>query len=129
VSLAAYHNRTGDAKLALEYARRAVEINPKSDGGNFQMGKALDRQQQWPAAAEALNRAIDSNPKVSSYHYVLSGVYRHLGKTQESQQHMEIFRQLEKDAAAFEQKRRESQRAASVSGGPSPAKAPSPQLR
>ena len=41
----------GDPKLALENARKAVQVNPKSDGGNFQLGKALDRLQQWPEAA------------------------------------------------------------------------------
>ena len=39
ISLAAYYNRTGDPKLALENARKAVQVNPKSDGGNFQLGK------------------------------------------------------------------------------------------
>ena len=84
--------------------------NKKSAAGNFQLAKALDRLQQWPEAAEALNLAIEANPSVASYHYVLSGVYRHLGKPKESQEQMEIFRKLEKEAADFEQKRRESRR-------------------
>ena len=110
VDLAAYSNRTGDTKLALEYARKALQLNPKSDGGNFQLGKALDRLQQWPEAAEALNRAIEANPSMSSYHYVLSAVYRNLGKTKESREQTEIFRKLEKEAADFEQKRRDARR-------------------
>ena len=110
VNLAAYYNRMGNPKLALENARKALALIPKSDGGNFQLAKALDRMQEWPEAAEALNRAIESNPSASSYHYVLSGVYRRLGKGKESLEQMEIFRKLEKDAAEFEQKRRETRR-------------------
>ena len=112
VSLAAYYNRTGDTKVALEYAQKAIQLNPKSAGGNFQLGRAFERQGQWAEAAEALNRAIAANPSASSYHYVLSGVYRRLGKTKEAQEQMEIFRKLEKDATDFEQKRRESRREA-----------------
>jgi len=76
------------------------------------LGRAFERQGQWAEAAEALNRAIAANPSSSSYHYVLSGVYRRLGKTKEAQEQMEIFRKLEKDSTDFEQKRRESRREA-----------------
>jgi tetratricopeptide (TPR) repeat protein len=113
VDLAAYYNRTGNPELALEYARKSLQINPKSDGGNFQLGKALERTGKLPEAADALNRAIAINPSASSYHYVLSGIYRRLGNLKEAQQQMEVFRKLETDAAEFEQKRRASRREAS----------------
>jgi len=96
--------------VAMEYAQKAIQLNPKSAGGNFQLARAFERQGQWAEAAEALNRAIAANPSASSYHYVLSGVYRRLGKTNEAQEQMEIFRKLEKDSTDFEQKRRESRR-------------------
>ena len=120
INLAAYYNRVGDPKLAVENARKALQLAPKSDAGNFQLAKALDRLQQWPEAAEALNRAIEANPSASSYHYVLSGVYRHLGKSKESQEQMELFRKLEKAAAEFEQKRREAHREEFRPGDSSP---------
>ena len=85
-------------------------MNPKSDAGNFQLAKALDRLQQWPEAVEVLNRAIEVNPSASTYHYVLGGVYRHLGKLKESQAQMDLFRKLEKETADFEQKRRDARR-------------------
>ncbi|PYR16537.1 MAG: hypothetical protein DMF98_28070 [Acidobacteria bacterium] len=110
INLAAYYNRIGDAKLAVEIARKALEMNPKSDAGNFQLAKALDRLQQWPEAVEVLNRAIEVNPSASTYHYVLGGVYRHLGKLKESQAQMDLFRKLEKETADFEQKRRDARR-------------------
>src|SRR5258708_11769638 len=33
INLAAYYNRTGDPAAAIEYARKALQLNPKSDGG------------------------------------------------------------------------------------------------
>lgn len=123
ISLAAYYNRAGNPTLALENARKALQVDLRSDGGNFQLAKALDRLHQWPEAAEALKRAIEANPRAASYHYVLSGVYRQLGKAQESQAHLDTFQKLEKEAAEFEQKRREAR----LNGGASPAKAPPPR--
>src|SRR5262249_28854820 len=61
-SLAAYYNRIGEPAKAIQYARKALDLNPKADGAAFQMGRALDRLEKWPEAAEALNRAITSNP-------------------------------------------------------------------
>jgi tetratricopeptide (TPR) repeat protein len=128
VSLAALYNRIGKPDIAAGYARQAIAMDANSDSGLFQLGKALDRQQQWPEAASALQRAVDANPNIASYHYVLSGVYRRLGKLPESQRHMETFRQLEQKAAEFEQKRREAQRGSqSSTAPPSPEKSPSPR--
>jgi tetratricopeptide (TPR) repeat protein len=110
VNLATHYNRLGDSKLAAEHARKALRLNPKSDAANFQLAKALDREQEWPKAAEALEAAIAVNPRASAYRYLLSGVYRRLGKTKESEAQMEVFRRLEKEAAEFEQKRRETRR-------------------
>jgi tetratricopeptide (TPR) repeat protein len=110
INLAAHYNRLGDSKVAAEHARKALRMNPKSDAANFQLGKALDREQEWPKAAEALESAIAANPRASSYRYLLSGVYRRMGKSKESEEQMEMFRRLEKEAAEFEQKRRETRR-------------------
>src|SRR5262249_10253080 len=110
INLAAYYNRIGDSQLAVDQARRALKSNPKSDAANFQLAKALDRLQEWPQAAQALEAAIAANPRASPYHYLLGGVYRRLGKAKESEEQMELFRQLEKAAAEFEENRREARR-------------------
>ena len=44
----------------------------------------MQRQAQFQAAADSLNRAISLNPRSSSYYYVLSGIYRRLGNLEES---------------------------------------------
>ncbi|PYV33924.1 MAG: hypothetical protein DMG09_21715, partial [Acidobacteria bacterium] len=110
VNLSAYYNRTQNAEKALEHARKATEINPKSDRAWFQMGKAFERLAGLPAAADALNRAISINPRASSYYYVLATVYRRIGKMQESRAAMESFTRLERETNEFEKKRRETNR-------------------
>ena len=40
VNLSAYYNRTGDPEQALEHARKALELDPKSDRAWFQKGRA-----------------------------------------------------------------------------------------
>ena len=44
VNLSAYYNRMGDAVKALEYARQALELDPKSDRAWFQKAKADESQ-------------------------------------------------------------------------------------
>jgi protein O-GlcNAc transferase len=110
VNLASYFNRTGDWEKALTWARKAVEVNPGSDRGWFQVGRAQERRGEFDAAAESLNRAVGINPRVSSYYYVLASVYRRLGKTQESQQALESFTRLDRESAEIDSKRRDGGR-------------------
>jgi tetratricopeptide (TPR) repeat protein len=105
--MSALSNRTGDRAAALEYARRALAVNPSSDRALFQIGKAYEYQGDLTAAADALKRAIDLNAHSSSYFYVLSGVYRKLGKTEESRKAIEEFSRLDRESNEVEQKRRE----------------------
>jgi tetratricopeptide (TPR) repeat protein len=106
VNLSAYYNRTGDPDKALVYARKAIELDPKSDRAWFQKGRADERQGRLDAAVEALNQAIVYNPRASSYYYVLAGVYRRLGWADESRQALEAFKRLEQESAELEKKRR-----------------------
>jgi len=106
VNMSAYYNRTGDAANALEYANRAIALDPRADRAWFQKGRACERQGKLQEAVEALNRAISSNPRSSSYYYVLAGVYRRLGMMDENQKALETFRRLEREASELEEKRR-----------------------
>ena len=58
VNLSAYYNRTGDPGKALDYARKALELDPKSDRAWFQKGRADERQGRLDEAVDAVNRAI-----------------------------------------------------------------------
>src|SRR5262249_23677075 len=76
VNLSAYYNRTGNPEKALEHARSALTLDPKSDRALFQQGRAYERQDKLDEAARSLNEATALNPRASSYYYVLAGVYR-----------------------------------------------------
>ena len=105
VYLSAFYNRQEKSDSALEYARKALETNPKSDLAYFQMAKAYRTQGEWQKSAEAARSAVAINSKTADFYYVLSYALRKLGKTQESQEAMEAFRRLQlEDAARAEQR-------------------------
>jgi tetratricopeptide (TPR) repeat protein len=106
VNLSAYYNRTGDSQKALAYAGRALELDPKSDRGLFQKGRALERDGKLDQAVAALNEAIALNPRSSSYYYVLANVYRRMGWKDESKSALDVFTKLERETTELERKRR-----------------------
>ena len=107
VNLSAYYNRTGNPAKGLEYAQQALEIDPKSDSAWFQKARAEERQGQLQAAAESLNHAVTLNQRSSSYYYVLSGIYRRLGKLDESKKALESFTRLDQENSELEKMRRD----------------------
>src|SRR6266404_5923334 len=106
VNLSAYYNRQSDYEKALAYARAAWELEPKSDGAWFQQAKAREGQGRLMDAVDALHRAISINPRASSYYYVLSHVYRRLGREEDSRKALDSFVRLEKETADLEETRR-----------------------
>jgi tetratricopeptide (TPR) repeat protein len=118
VSLSAYYNRAGDPDKALEYARQAIEIDPRSDAALFQRAKAQERLGRLAEAVDSLNQAIAVNPRASSHFYVLAGLYRRLGKADESRKALDSFKRLERESSDLEKMRREQRKnAAAPSGG------------
>ena len=107
VNLSALRLREGTVAAALELARQAVAVNDKADRAWSQLGRAQERAGNLDAAVDALARAIQINPRVSSYYYVLATVYRKLAKPQESREAMEMFSKLTREANEMEEKRRE----------------------
>ena len=106
VNLSAYYNRTGNPDAALEHARKALALDPKSDRALFQKARADERQGRLDEAVDALNKAIALNPRASSYFYVLSGVYRRLGWADESRKALEYFKRLDRESNELDKKRR-----------------------
>ena len=106
VNLSAFYNRTEDPEQALEFARRAIEIDPGSDRALFQKGRAEERLGRLEDAVKSLNAAIVANPNASSYYYVLAGVYRRLGWMDESRQALEAFKRLGEEASKLDELRR-----------------------
>jgi tetratricopeptide (TPR) repeat protein len=116
VSLSAYYNRAGDPAKALEHARHALELDPKTDAAWFQQARAQERLGRLDEAVDSLNRAIALNPRAAPYHYVLAGLYRRLGKADESQKALDSFKRLEREASELEKMRREHKRSATAPG-------------
>ena len=54
VNLSAFYNRTANPDKALEYAKKALEIDPRSDGALFQKARADERQGRLDDAVDAL---------------------------------------------------------------------------
>jgi tetratricopeptide (TPR) repeat protein len=106
VNLSAFYNRTGNPAKAFEYAKKAIELDPKSDRAWFQRARADEREGRLNDAVAALNTAITYNPRASSYYYVLAGVYRQLGWMDDSKTALEMFKKLDQESAALEKKRR-----------------------
>ena len=106
VNLSAYYNRTGDSAKALDYAQKALALEPKSDAAWFQKARAEERKGQLQAAADSLNHAITLNSRSSSYYYVLSGIYRRLGNLEESKTALDSFTRLDQENSELEKTRR-----------------------
>jgi tetratricopeptide (TPR) repeat protein len=106
VNLSAYYNRTGDPTKALDYAQKALDLDPKSDAAWFQKARAEEREGALQAAADSLNQAISLNARSSSYYYVLAGIYRRLGKTEESKKALDSFTRLDQENNELEKMRR-----------------------
>jgi tetratricopeptide (TPR) repeat protein len=90
----AMYNRRNEPERALGYCQTAIQINPKNDQAFFEIARAYMAQQRWEPAATALETAIQNNPRYPRYHYVLSTVYRKMGKTSESEKEVETFQKL-----------------------------------
>jgi tetratricopeptide (TPR) repeat protein len=106
VSLSAFFNRTGDPEKALDYARKALELDPNSDRAWFQKAKADEHQGRLDEAIDSVNRAISFNPRASSYYYVLAGLYRRVGKMEDSRLALETFTRLDREANELDKMRR-----------------------
>jgi tetratricopeptide (TPR) repeat protein len=117
VNLSAYYNRTGDAQKGLQYALQAIALDPTSDRAWFQKAKADESQGRLNDAVDSLNRAISYNTRASSYYYVLSGLYRRLGKKKESQEALAVFTRLDKESNELEKMRRNSAKPAAPPTG------------
>jgi len=113
INLSAYYNRFHKPDLALQYARKAIKLDPNNDLGYYQMGRAYQTLGQLDQAAEALRSAISDNPVSAAsaqYYYVLSQVYRKLGQEKESAVALDRFLELKRAADLVDKKLLENRR-------------------
>ena len=107
VNLSAYYNRTGDPEKGL--AVRAPGNRTRSQVRPGLVSKGEGRRGPGPPGTTRsipVNQAISFNPRASSYYYVLSGLYRRLGKMKESRKALDVFTRLDKESNDLEKMRR-----------------------
>jgi tetratricopeptide (TPR) repeat protein len=95
IYLSAFYNRQKNAARALTYARKAIELNPRSDTVYFEMAKAYRTQKELQKSADAARSAIAINAQVPDYYYVLGLVLRELGNQKESAEALAKYAQLQ----------------------------------
>jgi tetratricopeptide (TPR) repeat protein len=118
VNLSALYNRTGHPGKAREHAGKALELDPKAHGAWFQKAKADEREGRLEEAVLALKAAIALHSRASSYYYVLAGLYRRLGKAEESRAALDSFKRLDLEASELEKARRLQNRRSAAAPGP-----------
>ena len=119
VNLSAYYNRTGNPDKALEHARKALALDPKSDRALFPEGpSATSARAGSTRPSMRSTSAIALNPRASSYYYVLAGVYRRLGWMDESRKALEMFKRLDRESNELDKKRRSAGVCAAPRGSP-----------
>jgi tetratricopeptide (TPR) repeat protein len=84
INFASFLNRHGEYQAALDLLLKARLINAKSDVAAFELAKAYRGLSDWQAEAESMEKAVELDPRNTQYFYVLSIVYRKLGKDSES---------------------------------------------
>lgn len=92
--LSAYYDRQREPERAIEFAQKALAIDPRFDVAYFQMAKAYQYQNKWKECAEAAQRAIEINSRTADYYYVLSVALRRQGMSAESDSALKKFQAL-----------------------------------
>jgi tetratricopeptide (TPR) repeat protein len=93
----------GRAAEALPYLERAVKQDPSNGDALFYLGKVRFDLEQFPGAEESLRAALDrhlSPKRLIALHYQLWMLYRRMGKVDEANKHLQIFKQLAAEQAA-----------------------------
>jgi tetratricopeptide (TPR) repeat protein len=95
VYLSSFYNHQRKSAEALDYAGKAIAINPGSGAAFLEMAKAYRSQGEWQKAADAARHAIAINSKAPDCYYLLGLALHKLGRQLESQQAMATFERLQ----------------------------------
>lgn len=86
-------NRLEEARKNLEDALR---YDPKLPQTHYQLGRVLEMQGKFDAAAEALTKASELDPEYAEPHLALGRLYHRLGNRQKADDEVARFQQLKK---------------------------------
>ncbi len=76
--------------------RKSIELNPKFWESHFELGTALERDKDFPAAAAEFEKAVALNPKDATTHYRLARVYDRLGQKEKAAAERALHARLSK---------------------------------
>jgi tetratricopeptide (TPR) repeat protein len=99
--LAAHYDRDKQPAEAIEFARKALLMDPRCDLAYYAIAKAYRIQGNWQQSADAAEKAIAINSHMSEYFYVLSTDLRMLGKVQESEAALKQFQKINKSQSTL----------------------------
>jgi tetratricopeptide (TPR) repeat protein len=85
---------------AFQLAAEAAKRNPGVSRNFFLTGKALVRLEKHEMSIRWFKRAAELDPSYTESHYWLATVYRTLGREEEAQHELELFRKLKETSGA-----------------------------
>jgi tetratricopeptide (TPR) repeat protein len=88
----------GDVDGAVNAARRAVDMNDGLFEAHYQLGLALARREDWPAAAAQFDAAVNLNPSSAYAHYYDGLMQYRAGRPDLMAIHFEQFLKLAPEA-------------------------------
>jgi protein O-GlcNAc transferase len=94
INFAAFQNRRGDYRRALEFARLAITTGPRSDAARFQAAKAYRGLGQWDNCIRELLTAIEIDPNTPEFFYHLAYAYRRLGDEDRARNSIKQYEKL-----------------------------------
>ena len=89
---------TADTDGALASAQHAVQMAGNISEAHYQVGLVLAKRQDWRAAAEAFERAVDLNPANAYAHYYGGLMQYRAGRPDRMANHFEQFLKLAPEA-------------------------------
>jgi tetratricopeptide (TPR) repeat protein len=100
VGLASIYLGNGDAKRAMEYAKRATQAHPEDFAPHVVYGRALLETDNYIDAAVELENAVRLAPESADAHYSLATAYARLGRKDDAQHEQDVFKRLRKSIDA-----------------------------
>jgi len=99
--LSAHYNRQREPALAIEFAQKALLVDPQCDLAYYDLAKAYQTQGDWQKATDEVQKAIAINSSTPEYFYLLSKALRRLGKIPESEAALKRFEEIHNDQNAM----------------------------
>ena len=96
----------GCAGLRLDEAvarlHEALSDTPELPQAQYELGRALEKQQKFQEAIVPLQRAIQLDPLYPEPHYTLGRIFQRQGKREEAQQEIEKFKKLKNESSTLQ---------------------------